>query len=264
MNIRIESKNGFSIETGINSDLKLLEYPDFGLPTAIIQSYKIPGRDGELFDSSNIGPRDITIKAELNIPVYILSKVLVPGEAVKVVIENKWSIEGHIYGISNKHRPARLVNPVITIIIRCLNPFFSKINSKRTVNFDNSGGGIFQGGNYTYQEIKVLNEGDVPCPVNISMKCNSTTSTAGLFTSVDWNNGDPIFSGIIFKKGTSPDQNYFITTDTFSDRFFESRTVMDNTLYFLLPPGETRLYAQNVTGEITITPKYLYIDGRDV
>lgn len=264
MNIRIENKHGFSIDIGGNSGMKLLEYPDFGLPKADIQSYKIPGRDGELFGSSNIGVRDITLKAELNLPLCILSKVLVPGEYVKLFIDDKWTIEGRIVGINDKQRPARLAKPVITFIIRCFNPFFSKINSVKTVSFDNHGGGIYHSGDYTYQKFTVYNDGDVPCPVNIEMSCNSALAPSGIFTTVEWNDGNPTYSGVIFKNNTESEIMHFITTDTFSDRFFESRSVLGNCDYFLIPPGKTDLYAQNVTGKLWLEPKFMYVDGRYV
>ena len=266
MIIRIENSYGFSIEAGVKSDLKLLDYPDFGCPQAVLKADTIPGRNGEIFRSADIGARDIYLKLESGLPLGILSRVLTPGMEVTVYIDEKWSIGGHITGIRELRKPARLAKPVMTVGIRCSNPFFTRVNSKRQLTFENRGGGIYQGGSYTYTGLTLINEGDVPCPVSVTMCSNTITASAlsGLFNKLDWNNGNPIYSGIVFKKGTVSDVQHFVTTDVTSDRFFESYSVLGDCDFFLLPPGKTELFAQNVSGTIEFTPMFLYIDGRDV
>ena len=264
MKLTIINSDGFEINIGEKSEMKLMEYPDLGTPLADIQSDKVPGRDGEVFHSSSIGARDITLKIEAGLPLYIISRSLVPGTEVTLIVNDKWTIKGHISGIREHNRPMRLAKPVIILVIRCFDPYFTKINGVKTAEFSNFGGGIFETGDYTCQRITLLNEGDIPCPVDVTMRPTSTMAPSGLFNTLDWNKGKPLYTGLVFKSGTGLAEPCFITTNVFSDRFFESYGVLKNSDYFLLPPGKTVLFAQNVVGSLSFDPKYLYVDGRDI
>lgn len=266
MTIRIINQNGFSVEMGGSTGMRLLDYPDFGYPSADFKTDKIPGISGEILSSSETGVRDIFLKAEADIPYSLLSRVFAPGTEVEIISDDKWTIKGHISGIKSISRPARMAKPVVNIAIRCFDPYFTKINGDFCLDFDNNGGGIYEGGDYTCSVLDIINHGDVPCPVSVTMRSNASSAStpSGLFNRLDWNSGNPIYTGLIFKKGTDSGIDRFVTTDTLSDRFFESYSVMENCEYFLIPPGKSKLYAQNVTGSLTFTPKFLWIDGRDL
>lgn len=262
MKIKIKNENGVNIvvASALYGAQLVLTSIDFGSITETVNSDTINGVDGEIYYNSTFGSRDITfqfLNKKYN-PRQIMA-ALSPKTGGTLEFDNNYTISGKFTGTPTLTQPAYNTDYVYAVTFRAFDPYFKAISGERTLAFENSGGNLYENGTYKYQKLIINNSGDCGCPLYVSLEPTTADGKRGLFTVAEWNSGNPIYEGWAFKSDTAKGKVCTIDTDKRNKNAYADYDYFMDYPMYILPPGNSLLYALNVKGSLKYNPRYISI-----
>lgn len=262
MKIKIKNENGANIVVAsalYGAQLVLISI-DFGTITETINSDTINGVDGAIYYGSTFDARDITFQfLNKKYNSRQIMAALSPKTEGTLEFDNKYTISGKFIGTPTLTQPAYNTDYVYSVTFRAFDPYFKAILGEKTLAFENSGGHLYENGIYNYQKLAINNSGDCGCPLRVSLEPTTVNGKRGLFSVADYNGGSPIYEGWTFKADTAKGTVCIIETDKRNkDAYFDYDKFSAYPMY-ILPPGNSVLYALNVKGSLKYNPRYISI-----